>query len=633
MDAISPADDEHVSSTSSALTSLSTTPSVTLPPSEANSPRTTSPTTFDLPIRSFLEAYQHPAFVLEAQSLFESLVQRLSIWRTSDPEEPGNVESNMVSGITQESVGPARRDRGEGEGSDRGVGSGSGVGSDTHTSGSPVLEHPHKNLHADYPHPQSDSTPSDSTIKSLAALSNPAAETPAPPELLHRLSDPHQITKRDVIAGNILSEAFAPAPAPIPGDVEEVGVPINRGMEPVLATPDVVMDSLSELPTTERTTYYPYITGRAADVGWNHTLRELLTPVWANAAWYNLLHAMNVSTLLGSDDGLLELLSRRDIQLLTSFLRSVVAQAGGIPPGPDTPALKSVQLELVSHNPDFSYQNMTSLHTHTPTASSGGSSNDTTDTNADDLGHVGEKTIISIELVATMIDSTPTPSAPQGQHPLAGQYLVITSIASALPSPIFPPPSRSSTTLSDALNVRPNLVTDPSSSQQEELPPSASVASPPTALSLPMGFILESTHRSKRRRPGPLGRQRLPSRGGGASDSLHSDTTDDDDPDTSDSLRPTDSNMMEWASPSSASSSSTEVATSEWIPADVLEKDPFCRFLASVYMGRQILAFPWHTTPLGALAKWSGELKSLVSLMLASPFRESLWVGQEAVLL
>lgn len=58
-----------------------------------------------------------------------------------------------------------------------------------------------------------------------------------------------------------------------------------------------------------------------------------------------------------------------------------------------------------------------------------------------------------------------------------------------------------------------------------------------------------------------------------------------------------------------------------------------CCFLESMYIDRQIFSFPWHMTPLGALVKWNEDLMSFIGLMLASLFRESLWVGQEAVLL
>lgn len=54
--------------------------------------------TYDLPIRSFLQAYSHPAFILDAQALFECLVQRLSIWREYDPEEAIHVREGTSIG-------------------------------------------------------------------------------------------------------------------------------------------------------------------------------------------------------------------------------------------------------------------------------------------------------------------------------------------------------------------------------------------------------------------------------------------------------------------------------------------------------------------------------------------------------
>ena len=50
-------------------------------------------------------------------------------------------------------------------------------------------------------------------------------------------------------------------------------------------------------------------------------------------------------------------------------------------------------------------------------------------------------------------------------------------------------------------------------------------------------------------------------------------------------------------------------------------------------MGRRIAAYPWESSPLGAIAAWSREIRVVVSLMLASPFRCSLWLGPSSVIL
>jgi len=45
--------------------------------------------------------------------------------------------------------------------------------------------------------------------------------------------------------------------------------------------------------------------------------------------------------------------------------------------------------------------------------------------------------------------------------------------------------------------------------------------------------------------------------------------------------------------------------------------------------GRDILSFPWETTPLGPLHTWSSEIKAIVSLGLQWPERCSMWFGSE----
>lgn len=615
MDANSLSEDEYDSSTTAAMNSPASAPSISMPAFDNISPKS-SPTAFDLPIRSFLEAYQHPAFVLEAQSLFESLVQRLSIWRTSDPEEPGNVESNMAHGIQREDSTHSGRDR-QGGGGDLDAGAGgSGRGSErgTVSSGSPGMR---------LANPLSDASPSEITVKSaprvgVATTSTESVESATVlPNLPHRHSGPPNILNaHDANVSNILSEAFAPQQ--VPEEEPALGAP------PTLHTAsDVVMDSLSELPTSGRTSYYPYITGKAADVGWNHTLRSLLTPVWANAAWYNLLHAMNISTLLGPEDGLLELLSRSDIQALVSFLRRVVATAGGVPPDPDEPSVLSVQLELVSHSADHDYQPL-------PIGRSPSSGTDDPPSSRATTGGAAQLRV-QIELVATMIDSTTVTTAPPGHHPLNGQYLVITSIASSVPIVLDEPtsfPSSPSTSQPDASQARGTPLLE----EKEHSPALPAVSSPTTSLMVPSGFILESQRKPKRRRPGALSRHRLSQRSAGLSDSIPSE--EEDNPRET-SVRTTDSNMMEWADPNASGQLVRPMPTpkSQWIPQEMLDSDPFCKFLTTLYMGCLILAFPWHTTPLGPLLEWSGDLKSLISLMLASPFRESLWVGKEAVML
>lgn len=49
------------------------------------------------------------------------------------------------------------------------------------------------------------------------------------------------------------------------------------------------------------------------------------------------------------------------------------------------------------------------------------------------------------------------------------------------------------------------------------------------------------------------------------------------------------------------------------------------------HMGRMVLEFPWHTTPLGPIADWSDGMKTLVNLTLEWPERLSIWLGDEMI--
>ncbi|GAA5824652.1 hypothetical protein JCM11251_005289 [Rhodosporidiobolus azoricus] len=61
--------------------------------------------------------------------------------------------------------------------------------------------------------------------------------------------------------------------------------------------------------------------------------------------------------------------------------------------------------------------------------------------------------------------------------------------------------------------------------------------------------------------------------------------------------------------------------------------DPFLDTVAQTPCGRLILAFNWSATSLGHISTWGNELRSQVMLMLASPFHEALWMGEDNVLL
>ncbi|KAI5479085.1 hypothetical protein MNV49_004083 [Pseudohyphozyma bogoriensis] len=60
------------------------------------------------------------------------------------------------------------------------------------------------------------------------------------------------------------------------------------------------------------------------------------------------------------------------------------------------------------------------------------------------------------------------------------------------------------------------------------------------------------------------------------------------------------------------------------------------KYLASLgdsQMAKRIRAFDWSTSPLGTIESWSSELKAMVSSIMSSPFRESLLVGDDHVMI
>ncbi|KAF7977245.1 hypothetical protein HWV62_4357 [Athelia sp. TMB] len=546
-------------------------------------PKTTSPTsaqnTFDLPIRSFLEAYPHPAFVLEAQALFESLVQRLSVWRTSDPEELVNVTAKLAQPARKRSTRRTKsvyRKTSIGEPqSPRSVSpdilSGSGEGWQRLRRLGPVR------------------LPSEMSISGTTAIDSSPFPSPQSAIMESGPSFFQPMREGETFASKMLSEVFSAASSP-----HELHKPPLSFAADIAA--DVVVDSLAELPVTETAGFYPYVVGKAADVGWGRSLRSLLHPVWANAAWYNLLLAMNISTQQGSQDGLLDLLSLADMKQLFQFLRSVVATAGGVNADSDSLPVKSVKLELTSRG----------------LGDSGYSSD------ADTLPAPSPPTIrIQIELVATVVDSTSNIAAfPSGPPSLSGQYLVITSIASHIPLMHHPSPGAV-----PADTPEPPAAASP----PPEVDGFPFPHTPPSDLRAPRGFALENQTKPKRTRSRRWRSVRSPSARRA--------------PDIEPAVEPAtpaqvpDSDMMEWNGPASAVQTPASDAVSAYIPHELLVSDPFCSFLATLPMGRLILAFPWHETCLGKLTSWSSDLKSLITVMLASPFRESLWVGDEGVLL
>lgn len=65
----------------------------------------------------------------------------------------------------------------------------------------------------------------------------------------------------------------------------------------------------------------------------------------------------------------------------------------------------------------------------------------------------------------------------------------------------------------------------------------------------------------------------------------------------------------------------------------LLKTDPLYQVLSQSIMGRLTLEYPWHKTSLGPITTWGSELRACVSLMMQSPFRCALWVGEDLTML
>lgn len=576
--------------------------------------------TFDLPIRSFLEAYPHPAFVLEAQALYESLVQRLSVWRTSDPEEASNV--NMKSAQPKHADSEVR---------ERYEQMSAHVYAD-HITASPDREEFVSPLNISATSSSGDGWcplqrpapirfPSEISISGTTTIgSSPDDDvyspTTASKKPLAAVYEPewqptmHYTGKH---ASKFLLDALDVQPASLPSGPKLMSFTAD-------ISEDVVVDSLVNLPVSERAGFYPYVVGKAADVGWNRTWRSLLVPLWANAAWYNMLLAMNISSLRGSEEGILDLLSIADAKRLFDFLRDVVATAANITTAANDIPPKSVRLDLTSRDSgDSGYSS---------DASRSRASTSPTMTEA----HVG------IELAATLIDSSSVVSTSSNRSCLAGQYLVITSIASNFPSLSA---CHAKDAASEPVALGPSVGAVSPSREEEGFPFPTSSTGP-----VPSGFVLENRKKPTRVRSQKLRRgersvrapliRRLSERQVSVGVSSREQYDDGIQFHVVSPKKKPDSDMMEWAEldkPTQVKHNAHVETRSPFVPGYALSSDPFCTFLETLTMGRFILAYPWHETSLGPLASWSGDLRSLIAVMLASPFRESLWVGKDGVML
>ncbi|BGP42546.1 hypothetical protein JCM10450v2_006649 [Rhodotorula kratochvilovae] len=85
--------------------------------------------------------------------------------------------------------------------------------------------------------------------------------------------------------------------------------------------------------------------------------------------------------------------------------------------------------------------------------------------------------------------------------------------------------------------------------------------------------------------------------------------------------------------PSFAAAGSALSAVAPAMPFSLdVNEDPWVRALGDSEMGRRIRAHPWHETPLGPIAGWQPELKTMVASILASPFRECILWGPDMII-
>ena len=426
--------------------------------------------------------------------------------------------------------------------------------------------------------------------------------------------------------------------------------------------------------------------GKAGGAG---RLEELLRPVWENKEFTKLV-GKKVSSDLGSSGSkesdvspslnLLDLLSRKEGQSLISLLTTALA--------PSTTGDSSTTATLHLSFP------INSVHNHVPSIAA--RRNVPLFPSPDPSPSLTEVADTTLELAASYLRehdllvlvgtlrNLPTPVLPLPTAPLlnatrpplhsyASTMSSVSSVSTVLPgsqtvlSP--PPPTKTSpmspnAPLTAVFGVR---IAEPLQGTHDDARP------------LPQGFLVEPkkkrrSHRVKENigdthalgeivEPVAGGEQEISreeeiAEGVAARSRRESESSNEEDLDTHDldNLRemsrtgsmngemerptvvPDDPNQIRPSPPSTPNEGERSPLESSLIistPHDpsAPKKNTFARALAKTPVGRLILNKDWSATPLGALEKWSPELKMLVRLILASPMRESIWWGDEFVLI
>ncbi|GAA93650.1 uncharacterized protein L969DRAFT_53668 [Mixia osmundae IAM 14324] len=598
-----------------------------------------------LPICSFLEAYADPAFILDVKTLAENLTERLVVKRQFDPEEAGHVNKKLTfhgEAAARDkalvdyqrflSDAQRRRESVTLTPSPGHVPEGSSTSNGTTFPGMSVDSDQQqiKQRRDAFAQSRTRSDNSDSTtVGSNVAPKTDSSDSMIAQQSFSTTPQSHErswqdqsvflaMRQKEAQADRILSEAFMPS---------------SEEAQTDSSAPSMLATESATLRSDAVAGHYPFITGAAADRGWTAPLHQVLRPLWANSAWDKLLQTMGVDNRPDSTEGLLDLLSLSDGQKLTDYLGALVRYHTDLTHGArsDLPRLGSIRLLLTPHrsvvssylSSDEGTDEEDSLpedrRRKSPSPAPG---------SRETARHLALARVrVELDLTATIyVDEANTAKS------LAIPHVVVTTTVHNMPVRLLRaarPPLRTQTSTDQ-------LSTDSwsSNSTEENLP------SDPTAVdqsTVPAGFVVESlSNRSSRR----SGRRNSNDQNSLTDEDIEESLLSGEMPGTdfmdigalkrhAREVKYSDARSK----PEALLMAVTHADMTRYISTTELRLDPFCTYLATIGMGRLILAYPWHETSLGPLLSWAPELKVLVTMLLASPFREALWVGSEGVMI
>lgn len=346
----------------------------------------------------------------------------------------------------------------------------------------------------------------------------------------------------------------------------------------------------------------------------NESLKDLLSPIWANESYRELVK--------GTEDdeiSLLAMLGRADAQNLLGLLLEAVSDS----PSSSTslsPSTATLSLRFPINSVHYRASQSFRSNSRRPSTASHSLEIVATFQPAQHL-------IIVTTVLHTVQQSSParplSSTAPPSttRPPLNPQISGLSALSAsssstavpASPTPFLPvsPPRNGSDSVPSAIPLYTGVPVG------EGLP---------DGLPAPNnfdGFLTERTSRRRRRRSDSSREKSLLSieaEGEGLAEisevcsgkETYTEDRDDDVESESESSRP-------------VSSASASIAA--------LAEDSFIGYISTTPMGRMIRDYAWETTPLGVIDTWAPELKTMVSSVLASPFREALWIGEESVLI